>query len=117
MQTPTVGRIVHFFPISESDKHLAANTADRIPALIIQVFSPQYINAVVFPMNSDCPTVLRYSVPSKEYVVKGADGKIAQSYWDWPEIIPAKVVEMPKATLDGESGDLTFKKFGDDNRA
>lgn len=115
MQTPTVGRIVHFFPISESDKHLAANTADRIPALIIQVFSPQYINAVVFPMNSDCPTVLRYSVPSKDYAIKDIEGKTVYSYWDWPEFVP-KVVDF-KPTTDGESGDLTFKKFSDDNRA
>lgn len=136
MPTPTVGRIVHFFPISQSDRHLANNGADRVPAMIIQAFTPDHLNLVIFPMNVDCPVVLRYSVFHKSQIPNpGESYNQKMSYWDWPEIVSTPAIPgltsgqsnytppnldeaaVRMTTTDGISGDLTFKKFSEDQRA
>lgn len=128
MPTPTCGQIVHFFPISELDKHLANNGADRVPAMIIQAFTPDHLNLVIFPMNVDCPVVLRYSVFHKSQIpTKGSADYYRMSYWDWPEIapvvpmLPTDSTAYPRlntmSTSDTVSGGPTFKQFLEDQRA
>lgn len=124
-QIPTCGRIVHFFPNAEKDAHIAVNGADRVPAIVIQAFTADRLNLVIFPMNVDSPVVLRYSVPHKSYAENMPDTASAMSYWDWPEIVKsAKVVDLPlpyTTTRDGISGDAeggqTYKQFSEENRA
>ncbi len=111
---PTTGRIVHYFHNGQ-DPLAAANNTDKVPALIIQVFGSK-LNLSVFPMNPDARNLLRWSVPHKSELHRNTN----TGYWDWPEIAPTlhavgKSEYIP--TRDGESGDLTFKKFNEDNRA
>lgn len=115
MQTPTCGRIVYYFP-NGNDEEAGFNGADKIPAIIVQSFTEDRVNLYLFPMNPNvnAPT-LRWSTPHKSIAQKGSP------YWDWPEIVTAKVVEMETTTTwkpntDSSSGDLTYKQFSNDNR-
>jgi len=84
IQSPTCGRIVHFFPNKESDKLCACNNADFVPAIIVQNWGNLCSNLSVFPMNPDVTNVLRYSVPHLSEVAKNDEGLPVISYWDWP---------------------------------
>lgn len=122
MQTPTVGRIVHFFP-GTTDPTLSNphnnNGATVLPALIMQVFSPTMVNLLVFTMNSDAAMVRRYSIYHKSAVGAGYGDGVVPAYWDWPEIVRAEplVFRSGGVSTDGNSGDITYKSFSDDNRA
>lgn len=110
MQTPTCGRIVHYFP-NHNDEEAAFNGADKIPAIIVQAFTGERLNLYLFPMNPNLETPpLRWSAPHKSIAQENVP------YWDWPEVPQAKVAEM-KPMTDGQSGDLTYKQFSNDNRA
>jgi len=84
IKLPSVGRIVHYFPVN--DKHCQADTATVLPATVVQVFGSR-INLSVTTMNPDGIQVLRYSVPHESTVTRDIDGKAAEpGYWAWPEI-------------------------------
>ena len=84
VQSPTCGRIVHFFPHKENDKLCAWNSADKVPAIVVQAFGGPTINLSVFPMNPDATNVLRYSVPHLSIAMKNEAREPITSYWDWP---------------------------------
>lgn len=117
MQTPTVGRIVHYFPCNDSllgdrDRN---NYADVLPAIIVQAFAVDMVNLVVTTANWDTLFVRRLSVPYKTKALAG------QAYWDWPERVAdpslGAVAKIPSHT-DGTCGDgPTFKQFTSENRA
>lgn len=87
IQIPTVGRIVHFYPIGEVEKSITgANNAEKIPAIIIQAWGYLTANMQVFTMNSDAVNVLRYSVYHISEVPKNDNGEPIVSYWEWPTI-------------------------------
>lgn len=111
MQTPTCGRIVHYFP-NGNDAEASFNNADVIPAIVIQVFGER-LNLYLFCMNPNLETpTLRWSTPHKSIAQAG------YPYWDWPEVKQeGKVMEMRKPVTDGESGDMTYKQFSNNNRA
>ncbi|WP_295794907.1 hypothetical protein [Mucilaginibacter sp.] len=79
VKSPTVGRILHYFP-NGADPITAANNAQVVPAIVVQDFGNTIVNLSVFPMNPDATNVLRYSVHHKSEAFEG------QAYWDWPEI-------------------------------
>ena len=85
VQSPTCGRIVHFFPHPEKDKLCAWNNALMVPAIVVQSWAgTDHLNLSVFPMNPDATNVLRYSVIHRSNVTFGPDGVPDQSFWDWP---------------------------------
>ena len=90
VQSPTCGRIVHFYPHKENDKLAAWNNVEMVPAIVVQPWGNLTVNLSVFPMNPDATNVLRYSVCHKSEVMKDKEGNIQQSYWDWPPV-PVKV--------------------------
>lgn len=86
IKTPTVGRMVIYFP-NEFDPVVQHNRLTEAPAIVVQSFSDNLmLNLSVHTMNGDAPLVLRYSVPHKSRAGKNEEGQIVQSYWDWPEI-------------------------------
>lgn len=82
IKIPSVGRIVHYFP-NQGDEVAAKNNAKFIPAIVVQQFGTKLLNLQVFTMNTDAPTVLRFSVNHKSDAPSGN----GLSYWDWPEIV------------------------------
>ncbi len=84
VQSPTCGRIVHFFPKHENDKICAFNNAEKVPAIVVQSWGHLSANLSVFPMNPDATNVLRYSVPHKSEAKVDELGYYESSYWDWP---------------------------------
>lgn len=84
VQSPTCGRIVHFFPKHENDKICAFNNAEKVPAIVVQEFGNLSANLSVFPMNPDATNVLRFSVPHKSKVQCDPEGNTLSSYWEWP---------------------------------
>ena len=86
VQKPSCGRIVHFFH-NDADvgHHCAANSADRVPAIVVQAWGGLVANLSVFPMNQDGTNVLRYSVNHKSEAPQDASGNPTGTYWDWPE--------------------------------
>jgi hypothetical protein len=82
IKIPTVGRQVHYFPIT--DQHCSANNATVLPATVVQVFGST-LNLSVMCMNPDGPVVIRFSVFHKSDVIN-EKYSLRQSYWDWPEI-------------------------------
>ena len=86
VQIPTCGRIVHYYP-NGGDAHCSANTANVVPAMVVQTFGTA-INLSVFPMNTDATNVLRYSVLHKSNLKTNEDGTPVSglAYWDWPAI-------------------------------
>lgn len=85
VQSPTCGRIVHFFPKNENDKICAFNNAEKVPAIVVQSLGNLSANLSVFPMNPDATNVLRYSVLHASEVHRDEAGNPTGSYWDWPE--------------------------------
>ena len=85
VQSPTCGRIVHFFPKHENDKICAWNGAEKVPAIVVQSWGNLSANLSVFPMNPDATNVLRYSVMHASEVHRDEEGIPTGSYWDWPE--------------------------------
>lgn len=75
---PTPGRIVHFYP-AKTDASARQNSADFVPAMVIQVFSEDMANLRIFPygFEHDC---LRGSVhhQDSEHLQEG------QPYWVYP---------------------------------
>lgn len=125
MQTPTVGRIVHFYPGTGDTLHLHYggghnnNGAEFLPAIVIQVFG-NLCNLVVFTFNSDATVVRRYSViPASTANLSIYPEGVQPTYWDWPQIAPVTVIPFTGGTFtDGASGDgPTFKQFNNENRA
>lgn len=49
VQTPTVGRIVHFYPGYGEGAYKLPNGMDFAPAIVSQIFDP-YLNLVIFVM-------------------------------------------------------------------
>lgn len=84
LKLPTVGRQVHYFPVN--DEHCKANSAEVLPATVVQVFGSR-INLAVTCMNPDGVQVLRYSVAHETTVARDVEGKAGEKgYWAWPEI-------------------------------
>lgn len=75
--SPTVGRIVHFYPASE-DCITGYNGAEVLPAIIVRVWSDSCVNLKVL---TDGP----YDV-WKTSVIKRAEGSDMKYTWDWPVI-------------------------------
>lgn len=111
LQTPTEGRIVHYFP-GQDDQLTNRNGAEKIPAIVIQPFSSAgRCNLYIFSVGSESP--VRWSIPQKDEAQEGF------SYWNWPEIAPVLHIshsEGYKPTTDGESGDITYKAFTEENQ-
>lgn len=114
MQTPTIGRIVHYYPgtsdptLSDREGSWNNNGAKVLPAIILQAFSPVLANLMVFTANGDAVVVRRYSVQEKSAILPYGDFQDGQepSYWEWPPLVPAKAVPF-KPMTDGTSGDTT----------
>lgn len=128
-QLPTVGRIVHYYPgttdtqLSDKNGTYNNNGADVLPAIVLQTFGYSTANLLVFCTNTDTHLARRYSVPHKTELHATLDSKIQQAHWEWPPHHTAPVIPVPATIIEGEftkredSGDITFKKFSDDNRA
>lgn len=86
VQIPSVGRIVHFYPKSQYDKHLQANGAKFLPAIVVQTFSEMSCNLSVYTACQEFPVVIRFSVPHLKdtKAMTNAEGEITISYWEWP---------------------------------
>lgn len=85
VQSPSCGRIVHFFPHQEKDKLCAWNGATFVPAIVVQAWGNLGANLSVFPMNPDATNVLRYSISHISEVSRDEQDVPTQSYWAWPE--------------------------------
>ncbi|KAA8483735.1 hypothetical protein BDE36_1803 [Arcticibacter tournemirensis] len=84
IKIPSVGRIVHYFPVN--DVTCSANNATVVPAIIVQNWGGLVSNISVFPANPDSTNVFRLSVQHKSQVPKDTEGNPLGRYWDWPEI-------------------------------
>lgn len=84
VQSPTCGRIVHFFPHPKNDALCAWNSAEMVPAIVVQSWGNLSANLSVFPMNPDATNVLRYSVLHESEVARDEAGNPTASYWAWP---------------------------------
>lgn len=89
VKNPSCGRIVHFYP-NGNDSVCGANSAEFVPAIVVQSFGNNVVNLSVFPMNNDAPNVLRYSVHHKSDAITinedGTTNTIYPTYWEWPQI-------------------------------
>lgn len=87
IRIPTVGRQIHFFPVTEQDVAVVGyNNVSPAPATVVQVFGSLHANISILTMNPDAPIVQRLSVQHKSLVVTDPDGNPGGSYWDWPEV-------------------------------
>jgi len=73
----TVGRIVHYFPIS--DHGAQSNHADVVPAIVVSIHGENLCNLRVFVDGNENP-LWRTSVCQKSQADEN------QPYWDWPQI-------------------------------
>lgn len=80
-QTPSAGRIVHYFPGTHPDNKLP-NGMTVAPAIIVQVLG-EHCNIQLFlaePNAEKARNPLRWSVQHKSAI-----GNADMPYWDWPE--------------------------------
>lgn len=112
MQTPTVGRIVHYFD-NGVDKFSYIPGQVGVPAIVITA-NELRPNLYLFTSNPDIDrsSPIRLSVPHNS--MKG--DLVGESYWDWPEVTPAKVVQIDThSTTEASGPGPTYKQFSDDN--
>lgn len=74
---PSIGRIVHFYPVSQEDMDCTNNGAYVVPAIVTQVFDQEtmMVNITVFFVGGISS---KWSVAHRSKVTEG------NSYWDWP---------------------------------
>lgn len=92
IKVPTVGRQVHFFPISSGDwaTFAAPSGVSPLPGTVVEVCenttgSPVRLNLSILTLNPMYPIGIRHKVPHKSSA-DIVNGEIIESYWDWPVI-------------------------------
>lgn len=88
-QTPTVGRIVHFYPGTGEGSYKLPNGMDFAPAIISQVCSEEHINLTVFVMarpdqGLPYPSMNAWSIVHESYKQSYPDSDYEGPYWVYP---------------------------------
>jgi hypothetical protein len=91
MQTPTIGRIVIFFPNKNENGLKLPNGMESAPAMLVQIFD-KYSNLNVFTAETKpelSPVKTAWSICHKDDIKKDENGELLPgvSYWDWPNIV------------------------------
>lgn len=99
MLTPTVGRIVHYWPEPDVERPLLGGGTQPLAAIITHVHGPSSINVCAFTADGD-PRARSsvHLVPSDVKIVEPPKG----CYCTWPVVVPAPVTagDMANATRE-----------------